>query len=151
VDENGVSQHSKIGRLMSEKGSIASILACRQHVRFAVNIGSAGCPSLPVEGIGLAGHSPCWRSTRRDRYLLGFTLECSWRDPPETCGLHTTCYNRFVQWRQAGFWDRIMDALAAGHDPTVQMIDTSIVGVHQHGACVSGLHQARINPRLAAR
>jgi hypothetical protein len=30
-------------------------------------------------------------------------------------------------WRQAGVWDRIMDVLAAGHDPTVQMIDTSIV------------------------
>jgi hypothetical protein len=44
-----------------------------------------------------------------------------------------------------------MDALAAGHDPTVQMIDTSIVRVYQHGACVAGLHQARINPRLAAR
>jgi hypothetical protein len=29
-----------------------------------------------------------------------------------------------------------MDALAAGHDPTLQMIDTSIARVHQHGACV---------------
>ena len=28
----------------------------------------------------------------------------------------------------------IMDALAAGHDAAVQMIDTSIVRVHQHGA-----------------
>jgi hypothetical protein len=26
------------------------------------------------------------------------------------------CCNRFVRRRQAGGWDRIMDALAAGHD-----------------------------------
>jgi hypothetical protein len=30
--------------------------------------------------------------------------------------------------------DQIMDALSAGHDPAVQMIDTSVVRVHQHGA-----------------
>ena len=52
-----------------------------------------------------------------------------WRDLPETYGPRTTCYNRFVRWRQAGVWDRIMDALAAGHDAAVQMIDTSVVRV----------------------
>jgi transposase len=60
-----------------------------------------------------------------------------WRDLPETYGPRTTCYNRFVRWRQAGVWDQIMDALAAGHDAAVQMIDTSIVRVHQHGACIA--------------
>ena len=30
-----------------------------------------------------------------------------------------------------------MDALAAGHDAAVQMIETSVVRVHQHGACVA--------------
>jgi hypothetical protein len=30
-----------------------------------------------------------------------------------------------------------MDALAAAHDAAVQMIDTSIVRVHQHGACIA--------------
>jgi hypothetical protein len=29
-----------------------------------------------------------------------------------------------------------MDALAISHDASVQMIDTSIVRVHQHGACI---------------
>jgi transposase len=66
-----------------------------------------------------------------------------WRDLPETYGARTTCYNRFVRWRGAGVWDRIMDALAAGHDAAVQMIDTSVVRVHQHGACISdNNHQA---------
>jgi transposase len=37
----------------------------------------------------------------------------------------------------AGVWDRIMEALAASHDAAVQMIDTSIVRVHEHGARVA--------------
>jgi transposase len=57
-----------------------------------------------------------------------------WRDLPDYFGPYTTCYNRFVRWRQAGVWARIMSALAGAHDATVQMIDTSIVRVHQHGA-----------------
>jgi hypothetical protein len=36
-----------------------------------------------------------------------------------------------VRWRRAGIWDQIMDALAVAHDATVQMIDTSIIHVHQ--------------------
>jgi hypothetical protein len=34
-------------------GSIASILACRRHVRLAGNLGNAGCPVLPVGCSGL--------------------------------------------------------------------------------------------------
>ena len=59
-----------------------------------------------------------------------------WRDLPDDFGPYTTCYNRFVRWRRAGVWGRIMNALAAAHDASVQMIDTSIVRVHQHGACI---------------
>jgi transposase len=61
-----------------------------------------------------------------------------WRDLPAAFGPYTTCYNRFVRWRRAGVWGRIMDALAAAHDAAVQMIDTSIVRVHQHGSCITG-------------
>ena len=60
-----------------------------------------------------------------------------WRDLPVCYGPRTTCYNRFVRWRRAGVWGRIMDALAAAHDAAVQMIDTSIVRVHQHAACIA--------------
>jgi transposase len=49
-----------------------------------------------------------------------------WRDLPDAFGPYTTCYNRFVRWRRAGVWSRIIDALAAAHDATVQMIDTSM-------------------------
>jgi transposase len=60
-----------------------------------------------------------------------------WRDLPGDFGPYTTCYNRFIRWRRAGVWTRIMDALATAHDASVQMIDTSIVRVHQHGACIT--------------
>jgi transposase len=60
-----------------------------------------------------------------------------WRDLPTAYGPHTTCYNRFVRWRRAGVWGGIIDALSATHDAAVQMIDTSIVRVHQHGACIT--------------
>jgi len=56
-----------------------------------------------------------------------------WRDLPKSYGPHTTCYNRFVRWRRASIWDRIMEALTAVQDAAVQMIDTSIVRVHQTG------------------
>jgi len=39
-----------------------------------------------------------------------------WRNLPERYGQRTTCYNRFVRWRKAGVWDRMMDAIAAAHD-----------------------------------
>ena len=64
---------------------------------------------------------------------------CDQEHPGVICRRHpyTTCYNRFVRWRRAGVWGRIIDALAAAHDAAVQMIDTSIVCVHQHGACIT--------------
>jgi transposase len=60
-----------------------------------------------------------------------------WRDLPDNFGPYTTCYNRFVRWRRAGVWGGIMNTLAATHDATVQMIDTSIIRVHQHAACIA--------------
>jgi transposase len=72
-----------------------------------------------------------------------------WRDLPDGYGPHTTCYNRFVRWRRPGVWDQIMDALAAAHDAAVQMIDTSVVRVHQHGSCIAGNKEQHMGPREA--
>jgi transposase len=60
-----------------------------------------------------------------------------WRDLPESFDPCTTCYNRFVRWRRAGVWGKIMNELAGAHDAAVQVIDTSIVRVHQHGAFIT--------------
>ena len=73
-----------------------------------------------------------------------------WRDLPEMFGPYTTCYNRFVRWQRAGVWGRIIDALAAAHDAAVQMIDTSIVRVHQHGACITRNRRQSMEGHAAA-
>jgi transposase len=57
-----------------------------------------------------------------------------WRDLPERYGSYTTAYNRFNRWRKAGIWDGLMDAIVKAHDGKVQMIDSSIVRVHQHAS-----------------
>jgi transposase len=67
-----------------------------------------------------------------------WVLRCGapWRDLPERYGPYTTAYNRFNRWRKAGVWDRLMDAVTKGHNGQVQMIDSSIVRVHQHASGV---------------
>ena len=57
-----------------------------------------------------------------------------WRDLPERYGPRTTCYNRFVRWRKAGVWARLMDAIAVTHDSDIQMIDSTSVRAHQQAA-----------------
>ena len=57
-----------------------------------------------------------------------------WRALPESYGPYTTCYNRFVRWRKAGVFDRIMAAVSEAYDGDIQMIDTTSIRVHQHAA-----------------
>jgi len=77
------------------------------------------------------------RPARSQWHLLGIRSGAPWRDLPDNFGPYTTCYNRFLRWRRAGVWAKIMSALAGAHDAAVQMIDTSIVRVHQHAACIT--------------
>jgi len=57
-----------------------------------------------------------------------------WRDLPNGYGPYTTAYNRFNRWRKVGVWDRLMDTITKAHDGKLQMIDSSIVRVHQHAS-----------------
>ena len=66
--------------------------------------------------------------------LWRFRTGSPWRDIPERYGPSTTCYNRFVRWREAGVWDRILQAVSAAYDGDLIMIDSSCVRVHQHSA-----------------
>ena len=66
-----------------------------------------------------------------------------WRDLPERYGPYTTCYNRFVRWRCAGVWDRILTAISHRDGAEVQMIDSTIVRAHQHASA------SRITPAKA--
>ncbi len=67
---------------------------------------------------------------------------------PERYGPRTTLYNRFVRWRAAGIWNRILDAVSEAYDGDIVMIDPSGVRVRQHGA--TGKRGARTMAAWAA-
>lgn len=66
--------------------------------------------------------------------LWRFRTGSPWAEVPERYGPPTTCYNRFVRWRKAGVWDRLLDAVSEAYDGDIVMIDSSCVRVHQHAA-----------------
>ena len=88
-------------------------------------------PLLPMDRRG-----PKPRDNRRVLNGIFWVLRTGapWRDLPERYGPYTSAYNRFNRWRKAGIWDRLMDAIVKAHDGKVQMIDSSIVRVHQHAS-----------------
>lgn len=66
--------------------------------------------------------------------LWRFRTGSPWAEIPERYGPPTTCYNRFVRWRRAGVWDRLLEAVSEGYDGDIVMIDSTCVRVHQHAA-----------------
>ncbi len=66
--------------------------------------------------------------------LWRFRTGSPWAEIPDRYGPSTTCYNRFVQWREAGVWDRLLDAVSEAYDGDIVMIDSTCVRVHQHAA-----------------
>ena len=57
-----------------------------------------------------------------------------WADIPVRYGPYTTCYNRFVRWQKAGVWDTLLKAVSEAYNGKIQMIDSTVVRVHQHAA-----------------
>ena len=57
-----------------------------------------------------------------------------WADIPLRYGPYTTCYNRFVRWQKAGVWDQLLKAVSEAYNGKIQMIDSTVVRVHQHAA-----------------
>ena len=88
-------------------------------------------PLLPMDRRG-----PKPKNNRQILNGMFYILRTGWRDLPERYGPYTTVYNRFIRWRKAGIWDRMMDTIVKAHDGKVQMIDSSIVRVHQHASGV---------------
>jgi len=66
-----------------------------------------------------------------------------WRDLPEVYGPAPPVTIAPFGGGGLASGTRSWDALAAGHDAAVQMIDTSVVRVHQHGACGRGQQSPR--------
>jgi transposase len=66
--------------------------------------------------------------------LWRFRTGSPWAEIPERYGPSTTCYNRFIRWRKAGVWGRLLSAVSAAFEGEIVMIDSTCVRVHQHGA-----------------
>ena len=90
----------------------------------------------PILPKGRRGQQP--QNNRRVMNGIFWVLRTGapWRDLPERYGPYTTAYNRFNRWRKAGIWDGLMAAVTKAHGGKVQMIDSSIVRVHQHASGV---------------
>jgi transposase len=87
----------------------------------------------------LLPNKPCGVPRVDDRRVLNgifwrLRSGAPWADIPERYGPHTTCYNRFVRWRAACVWDQILKAISQAYNGKIQMIDSSVVRVHQHAA-----------------
>ena len=59
-----------------------------------------------------------------------------WRDLPPEFGNWNSVHRQYRRWTEAGVWDVMLAALADSEvsDNTTQMIDSTIVRVHQLGA-----------------
>jgi transposase len=53
----------------------------------------------------------------------------SWAQIPAHYGRPTTCQTRFIRWRDAGLWARIVHAAAEIHGYGVELIDAETAGV----------------------
>jgi transposase len=78
------------------------------------------------------------RPTCPQRHLLDIAFRrIMARSPGELRALNDLL-QPFRSLAKAGIWDLIIKSLSESHDSSVQMIDTSIVRVHQHGGCAGG-------------
>ena len=68
-----------------------------------------------------AAKQVAWRSSGKrppcpQWHLLGLAIGSTLARSTGGVWPYTTCDNRFVRWRRAGVWSRIIDALAAAHE-----------------------------------
>ncbi len=59
-----------------------------------------------------------------------------WRDLPPELGNWNSVHRQYRRWTEAGVWDVMLAALSDSEasDNTLQMMDSTIVRVHQHAA-----------------
>jgi transposase len=104
---------------------------------------------LPPER-GRPGKPASCNRTILDGILFRLRTGCPWRDLPERFGKWNTVWRRFARWRDQGLFELILDAFAGlgRGDDRVQMLDSTVVRVHQHA---SGGQRGLTRRRWAAR
>lgn len=66
-----------------------------------------------------------------------------WAEISKRYGPATTCYNRFVRYRNLGVWDRIYDTITAAYEDGLQIINSRAIRIHQNGANAKGGRHCR--------
>jgi transposase len=61
-----------------------------------------------------------------------------WRALPKEFGPYSTCHSRFVRWRKAGVWDRVLAALTKAYDGNMQMMDSDSASVRVLREAIEG-------------
>jgi transposase len=64
-----------------------------------------------------------------------------WRDLPPAYGGWSNTHRRFIRWRDAGIWEKLLEALIDQPDYEWLMIDASHCKVHPHAAGARGGNQ----------
>ena len=64
----------------------------------------------------------------------------AWRDLPEYFGKWSSVYRQFRRWTLSGLWELILDAFndTGGGNPSLQMIDSTIIRAHHCSAGAKG-------------
>ncbi len=75
-----------------------------------------------------------------------------WRDLPPEFGNWNSVHRQYRRWTEAGVWDLMLAALSDSEasDNTLQMIGSTIVRLHQHGAGGRGDSEKSASPRARA-
>ena len=61
-----------------------------------------------------------------------------WRDLPPEYGGWSNTHRRFIRWRDAGVWERLLEVCIDEPDLEWPMVDASYVKAHQHAAGARG-------------
>ena len=48
-----------------------------------------------------------------------------WRAMPKKYGSYSTCYNRFMRWRRAGVWEKVLASITVAYRGKAQLIDSA--------------------------
>jgi transposase len=65
-----------------------------------------------------------------------------WRDLPPHYGSWANTHRRFIRWRNAGVWERLLEVLIDEPDMEWLMVDATHVKAHPHAAGARGGNEA---------
>ena len=91
---------------------------------------------LPPEHSGKRGRPYCPHRPVVNGILWVLTTGARWIDVPARYGPWQTAYDRFVRWRKAGIWHKVLASLQADHDESGRLewhfgaVDSTIIAVH---------------------